>query len=421
MTRSQLKHVVSALATVLPPKAPADALLRGHFRAHRELGLRDRALIAETVYAVLRRLRSLETIAGTREPRCLALVALVRLCGYSPRDLTGAISDREAAWLSHAAHADLSVAPFAVRAELPDWIADHLAARLGEDEAMALAQALNEPAPLDLRVNTWLARRDEVLRELATDGIGAEATPFSPLGIRVRGKPALGEHPLFLAGKIEVQDEGSQIVGLLVAPRRRQTVADFCAGAGGKTLLMAAAMHSQGQVYAFDVSENRLAKFKPRLKRSGLTNVQTIRIDSERDPRLDRLLQRFDRVLVDAPCSGLGTLRRNPDLKWRQTPRDLDELVAKQRAILASAARLVKPGGRLVYATCSLLVEENEAIVDAFLATRSDFQILAAREVLAGERIEIDTGKYLHLDPRRHGTDGFFAAVLTAASAGSGR
>jgi 16S rRNA (cytosine967-C5)-methyltransferase len=182
--------------------------------------------------------------------------------------------------------------------------------------------------------------------------------------------------------------------------------------AGGKTLLLGALMHSQGRLYAFDVSEKRLNNLKPRLKRSGLSNVQPARIDSENDARIKRLAGKIDRVLVDAPCSGFGTLRRNPDLKWRQTENAIAELAAKQSAILGSAARLTKAGGRLVYATCSLLREENEAIVDEFLRSHGDFHLLDCAEILKRQQIAIDTGTYLRLYPHRHGTDGFFAAVL---------
>ena len=191
---------------------------------------------------------------------------------------------------------------------------------------------------------------------------------------------------------------------------------DFCAGAGGKTLLLGALMHSQGRIYAFDVSEKRLTKLKPRLKRSGLSNLHPQLISNENDIKIKRLAGKLDRVLVDAPCSGLGTLRRNPDLKWRQKPQDIAELTQKQAAILTAAARLVKVGGRLVYATCSILAEENEQIVEAFLAAHPEYELRAASEVLAQQNIPLDTGKYFKLAPHLHGTDGFFAAVMERKS-----
>ena len=209
-----------------------------------------------------------------------------------------------------------------------------------------------------------------------------------------------------------MQDEGSQLVAHLVAPRRSDMVVDFCAGAGGKTLLLGALMRSQGRLYAFDVDERRLARLTPRLARSGLSNVHPQRLLHERDPKVKRLAGKIDRVLVDAPCTGFGTLRRNPDLKWRQTPADIDELVAKQARIIAAAATLVKPGGRLVYATCSILPEENDAIADAFLAAHPEFAGKDAAAELTKAGIELDTGASLRLLPHRHGCDGFFAAIL---------
>ncbi len=227
----------------------------------------------------------------------------------------------------------------------------------------------------------------------------------------------ISKHVLFTEGKIEVQDEGSQLLSYLVAPKRGMMVADMCAGAGGKTLAMGALMRNTGRLYAFDVSEKRLHSLGQRLKRSGLSNLNAQSISSENDPKLKRLNGKFDRVLVDAPCSGLGTLRRNPDLKWRQTPQDVAELNVKQANILARAARLTKEGGRLIYATCSLLSDENERIAESFLAAHPDFKLLNAAEILRQQQIDLDTGDYLKLLPHLHQTDGFFAAVFEKQSA----
>jgi len=213
-----------------------------------------------------------------------------------------------------------------------------------------------------------------------------------------------------------VQDEGSQLIGHLVAPRRSDMVVDFCAGAGGKTLLLGALMRSQGRLYAFDVSAPRLERLAPRLARSGLSNVHPQRLASERDTRVKRLAGKIDRVLVDAPCTGLGTARRNPDLKWRQRETDVGELAAKQARIVAAAATLVKPGGRLVYATCSVLPEENDEVVVDFLAAHPQFVRENAAAELARAGIELDTGEKLRLFPHKHGCDGFYAEVLTRAS-----
>ena len=218
--------------------------------------------------------------------------------------------------------------------------------------------------------------------------------------------------PLFKEGNVEVQDEGSQLLAEIVGAKRGEMVVDFCAGAGGKTLALGTAMRNTGRLYAFDVSEKRLSKLKPRLARSGLSNVYPVQIAHERDSRIKRLSGKIDRVLVDSPCSGLGTLRRNPDLKWRQTPEAITELVAKQQAILESAARLVKPGGRLVYATCSLLDLENEGVVSAFREKNDRFILIPMKKVLSDAKITLEMEDYLKLLPHRHWTDGFFAAVL---------
>ena len=412
ITQAQLAPIIEALNRILPLTSPADVGLRHFFRERPQLGSRERALVAEMVYAVLRRRRLLEALSPRGTPREMALLALVKLEGNSIRDLAPLLEKGEAEWLAQAKSTNAQSLPFAIQADLPDWIAEKLVARHGEAETLKLAQSLQKPAPLDLRVNTLFANRDEVLRQFEQEGVIAAATPYSPVGVRLASKIALQAHPLFLQGKVEVQDEGSQLLGFLLAPKRREMVVDFCAGAGGKTLLIGALMQSQGRIYAFDVAEKRLARLKPRLARSGLSNVQPQLIDGERDTRIKRLAGKIDRVLVDVPCSGLGTLRRNPDLKARQTLSGMRELTVKQRAILNSAATLVKPGGRLVYATCSLLAEENEDIIDAFLADHPDFKIIDAQEALAKQHIDIDCGKMLSLTPLRHGTDGFFAAVL---------
>jgi 16S rRNA (cytosine967-C5)-methyltransferase len=288
------------------------------------------------------------------------------------------------------------------------------------DQFEQLAASMLEMAPLDLRANALLTKRSELQKELKDAGIKAEPTPYSPWGLRVADKPALSRLEAFVKGRVEVQDEGSQLLALLLDAKRGEMVTDFCAGAGGKTLAIGATMRSTGRLYAFDVSAHRLEALKPRLARSGLSNVHPAAIAHERDERVKRLVGKMDRVLVDAPCSGLGTLRRNPDLKWRQSPKAIEELTAKQTAILASSARMVKSGGRLVYATCSILPAENEAIAEAFGAAHPDFVPMDAGELLAGLKVEQaaslcsggDSGSlYLRLWPHLHQTDGFFAAV----------
>jgi 16S rRNA (cytosine967-C5)-methyltransferase len=410
--RAQLARAETLLAELLSSSGPADAAVSRYFRAHRNLGQQDRAFVAETVYAVLRRRRSLEAAAQSAAPRDLAIAALVRVRGLSGRALEGALREGEEAVVSRVRASKTDAFPPAVRADLPDWLWERLAALHGEAEAMRIAQGLLNPAPLDLRVNLAKLGRDEALERLRASGIAGEPTPHSPAGIRLAGKPAINRHPLFTSGAVEVQDEGSQLLAYLLAPRRGEMVADYCAGAGGKTLALAMMMRGSGRIYAMDVSAKRLAELAPRAARASVTSVHPLVLSGEGDARAKRLAGKIDRVLVDAPCSGFGTLRRNPDLKWRHGPQAIAELAVKQARILEAAARLVKPGGRLVYATCSILPEENEAIADAFGASHADFSPLSCRELLGAQRIELDCGERLRLWPHRHGCDGFFAAAF---------
>jgi 16S rRNA (cytosine967-C5)-methyltransferase len=407
-----MQAATAAVDLALPMLHPADAILRSFFGSNRSLGQRDRAFIAETVFSVLRHKRLLEHLVTDATPRKLVCAALIKVQGYSLAQLEPFLKSSDRGWTLALKSADVEALPAAVRLSLPDWLYERLAAETSEQEAVAFGRAMLGTAPLDLRVNTLTADREQVLRDLRASGFDASPTRFSPVGIRVAGKPAINRHELFSSGAIEVQDEGSQLLGYLVAPKRREMVVDFCAGAGGKTLLMGAMMQSQGRLYALDVSEKRLKNLAPRLKRSGLSNVHPQIIASENDIKVKRLAGKIDRVLVDAPCSGLGTLRRNPDLKWRQSPRAVDELAAKQRAILAAAATLLKPGGRLVYATCSVLAQENREIVEAFLAARPDFEQIDSRRVLDESHIALDSEEFLQLSPQLHDTDAFFAAVM---------
>ena len=408
-----IAHAAKALAEALRFNGPADQVLSRHFREHRELGQRDRAFVAETAFAVLRRMRSLEAACGgSRHPRDLVLAALVRLQGVSVRSLEDATSERERELLGRAKGFAPESAPPAVRAELPDWLWNRLAEEFGAEEALALARGMLDPAPMDVRVNTLKATRTEALARLRADGLACEPTPYSPFGIRLATKPQISRYPLYAEGVVEVQDEGSQLLAFLVGPRRGEMVVDFCAGAGGKTLALGAMMKNAGRLYAWEVSPKRLAGLEPRLARSGLSNVHPVAITSENDARARRLAGKIDRVLVDAPCSGFGTLRRNPDLKWRFGGKDVAELAAKQARILAAASRLVKPGGRLVFATCSVLRDECETVAESFLAAHPDFAAVSCAEILAAQRIALDTGPDLRLFTHRHHTDGFFAAVF---------
>jgi 16S rRNA (cytosine967-C5)-methyltransferase len=410
--RAQFDAACEALVAALKFEQPADAVLRRYFRNHPQLGSRDRSFVADAVFGILRRKRFLDTLAGDHAPRLLLLAWLARASGANAREIAEAVTPAEVArFAEFKAHRTGDLA-LGVRAELPDWVIAKLQKRMPEAAILALGRALQQPAPMDLRVNTLRSDRDSVLRALAASGMACTATLYSPVGIRVRGHPAIDRHPLFLDGTVEVQDEGSQLLAYLVEPSRHDLVVDFCAGAGGKCLQLGALMRSRGRIYAFDVAAARLARLTPRLRRSGLSNLHPQLIAGENDARVKRLAGKIDRVLVDAPCSGLGTLRRNPDLKWRQTPHAVAELKAKQTAILNAAARLLKARGRLVYATCSLLAEENEEIVSQFLAVHPDFALVECSGILARQHITLDTGVFLRLLPHVHGTDGFFAAVM---------
>lgn len=411
---NQVAALAAAIERVAPLGGPADATLSAFFRAHADMGARDRAFVAEGLFAYLRRKRSLEAMAQTTDPQRLALAVTVREGLASVRDMQPWIDTADAEWLAALKARMRDPLPPAVAADVPDWLWERLGEIHGEDGRAALTRAWQARAPFDLRVNPLKARREDALAALRADGFDVAPTPYAPLGIRVRGRPALARHPWLADGRLEVQDEGSQLIAHLVAPRRSDMVVDFCAGAGGKTLLLGALMRSQGRLYAFDVAQPRLERLAPRLARSGLSNVHPQVLAHERDPKVKRLAGKIDRVLVDAPCTGFGTLRRNPDLKWRQTPRDLAELVDKQARILAAAATLLNPGGRLVYATCSVLPEENDAIVDAFLAAHPRFAAIDVAGELAHLGIPLDTGPRLHTLPHLHACDGFFAAVLAA-------
>jgi 16S rRNA (cytosine967-C5)-methyltransferase len=411
--RALLDLASELLRSVLLFDAPTDTLMAAFFRHHRDIGSRERHTLGDTVYAVLRERLKWQHLArsgfGALERRLAALA-----WSGNTAFLEAALAPDEREWLAKARVVALQPLGDAQRHNLPEWLATLLQARVGE-EFWPLAQSLLLSGPLDVRVNIAKAKREVVQQALIDQGWDCAPTPWSPWGLRLVGKPQVNRSQQFERGEIEVQDEGSQLLALLTEARRGEMVADFCAGAGGKTLALGAMMRNTGRLYAFDTSAHRLAALRPRLARSGLSNVYPIAIAHERDERIKRLAGKMDRVLVDAPCSGLGTLRRNPDLKWRQNPQQVAHQAEQQAAILKSAARMVKPGGRLVYATCSLLDAENEAIADVFSAAHSEFAPLDVGEVLGAQRIAdaaalVQDGR-LRLWPHRHSTDGFFAAV----------
>jgi 16S rRNA (cytosine967-C5)-methyltransferase len=431
---ARLAAAVELLAALeAEPRRPADAIAHDFFRARRFIGAGDRRAIADRAWGVVRqhlRLGWWLRRVGTRPtPRLLAAAHMLLAEGESLSAVGGAfcggrygadpLSPEEQGVLRALAAAAGGERPLhpempeGVRLNLPDWALPGLAARFG-DRLAEEAAAMEQPAPLDLRANALKATREEAAAALAAEGIETEPTRFSPWGLRIPSRRPVTGTRAFRDGLVEVQDEGSQIISLLTDARPGLRVCDLCAGAGGKTLALAAAMANRGRITACDVSAPRLEGAGRRLRRAGVDNAERHLLQPG-DKWAKRRAGQFDRVLVDAPCSGSGTWRRNPDARIRTTAGDLRELLTKQREILVMAADLVRPGGLLVYATCSLLPEEDEAQVEGLLALRPDYAPVPLAEAwrAAGlPRLPPAEGAQLVLSPARHGTDGFFAAVL---------
>ncbi|HLX55001.1 MAG TPA: RsmB/NOP family class I SAM-dependent RNA methyltransferase [Aquella sp.] len=349
ITTNLNKLIDSLLAEVLKFKSPTDKLLSEFFRNHRQLSSEQRGIIAETVYSTLRNM------------------------------------------------------------DLPQWIYDRLAKQMPKAQMQQLVESMKTQAPLTLRINTLKTNRQKIMAELAE--FNPVECKFSPYGIQLNDRTFLAKHKIFTEGLIEVQDESSQLAGLLLNPKRGEMVVDFCAGAGGKTLLLGMLMRNSGRIYAFDINQKRLGNLTPRLAKSGLSNIHPGLIQNENDTKVKRLHGKIDKVFVDAPCSGLGTLRRSPELKFRQNKIGIKELNVKQLSILTSASRLLKVGGMMVYATCSILKEENEDIVKQFLLDNPNFELVPANTVLDNPDL-VSADGFLHLLPHKHNTDGFFAALM---------
>ena len=422
--RFRINQASELLNTILrEPCSPADRIIDQYFRSHRQMGSKDRAFAAETVYGCLRHKRELEALyepvhkpeSDKEKSRWLAATWLLKYGGWSARALIeGGFNGEAVALVERIRARDLFGFPLAVRANLPDWLAESLVKQFGEEETLKLAEALNQPAPVDIRVNSLKTSREALQAQLKAEGYELAPTPYSPYGLRRDKRGPLFTSQAFRSGLFELQDEGSQLIGMLVDAKPKEKIVDFCAGAGGKALQMAAMMGNTGVVHAFDVSRHRLDRFKPRLTRAGVDTVLRRVIRDERDPALNPLVGNVDAILVDVPCSGTGTLRRNPDIKWRDI--NLLELMKIQQSILEAASRLVKPGGRLVYATCSLLDKENSDVTSAFLAAHPDFQVVPAGDILERQGVSIPDGcgqdSALRLLPHHHGTDGFYALVM---------
>ncbi len=415
---SLLDAAQALIREVLKFEGPTDSVLGAYFREHRQWGSRDRNALGQVVFSVVRELASMKLLARSAEgASAIEFERRLALLAWPTGDVERLGLDAPALlWLTAAAATDRSTFTEEAHLNTPQWLIDALRLQVGDD-THALLESLDAQAPLDLRANPLKAKRDDVQRHLLAQGIDSMPTPFAPLGLRVVGKPSLAKSEVISLGMVEVQDEGSQLLALLVDAKRGEMVGDFCAGGGGKTMALGAAMRNSGRLYAMDTSASRLAVIAPRAQRNGLTNIYTMALEGVADERLLRLAGKLDRVLVDAPCSGLGTLRRSPELKWRYQPSDIAALAETQRGILAAAAKLVKPGGRLVYATCSLLREENEDVVASFLTESGEFTSEDVFDVLSHAKVPqaaslVNNGT-LRLWPHKHSTDGFFAAVLT--------
>jgi 16S rRNA (cytosine967-C5)-methyltransferase len=426
---AQVAAAIDILAAIDTGQRPADDVAADYFRRRRYIGAKDRAQIAGLVYTVLRHRPALDWWARKHPvdvgPRSRVLAALVLAEGWRP-EVVGACCDGDRfrpAPLSAAEerlvrglvtrtlrHPEM---PRAVANDLPEWLEPYLERVFGKGLEREMA-ALNGSAPIDLRVNLLRADRETARRALAAEGVAVEPTPWSPVGLRLAGRVPLGGLIAFKEGLVEVQDEGSQIAALLADARPGMRVVDFCAGAGGKTLALAAQMANRGKLVACDVSARRLERAVRRLRRAGVGNAERRVLVSARDKWVKRHAGGFDRVLVDVPCLGTGTWRRSPGDKWRATPENLVDLIVRQQEILRSAARLVRPGGRLVYVTCSVLREEDEAQAEDFLAAEPKFSVVPAvrawNETIGGPSPGGEA--YLRLTPARHGTDGFFVAIF---------
>jgi 16S rRNA (cytosine967-C5)-methyltransferase len=421
----QLAAAIDLLAEIESDARPADAVANSFFRNRRFIGAGDRREVSTLVWGVLRARRHLgwwlEKFGATPTPRLL-LAAQAIFAGMTPHKISLAftagrygpppLTEAETIILEKFAGHTLEHPnmPDAVKYEIPDWILPRLEAQFGPALNAEMA-ALATPAPLDLRINTIKTTREQAIAALAAENLAAQPTPFSPWGLRLANRQSVTAGHAFQTGLVEIQDEGSQLVALIVDAKPGMRVADYCAGAGGKTLAIAQTMENKGHIIACDVSAARLDGAIKRLRRAGVHNAERHLLEPG-DKWTKRQAEKFDRVLVDAPCTGTGTWRRNPDARLRLRETDLVELLPKQAAILDQASRLLKIGGRIIYATCSLLREENDMQIEAFLTRHPNFTGIQIADPLPAAL----HGPALRLTPKTHNTDGFFAAIMERLS-----
>ncbi len=442
----RLQAVLDLLEEISQSPRPADGTASVFFRERRFIGSKDRRDISDRVWGVLRRWMRLAwhvrhvmaDIPGIGKaprleqvpPRHRVIADLVLSNGMGLTGLDGLFTGERFAprklndmerWLvkdMRSRRLNEPEMPLWIRGEVPEWLAPRLERVYGDETAAVLA-ALDNEAPTDLRVNTLKTERTAAVVALALEEVAVAETSLSPLGLRLAGRANLPSTKVFRDGLVEVQDEGSQMVALLAGVKPGMAVLDLCAGAGGKTLALAAAMENKGRLVACDVSEGRLERSGVRLRRAGVHNVTRRVLDSDGYRWLKRQAGGFDRVLVDAPCSGTGTWRRNPDARWRLAQQSIADLNLTQAELLQRGAELVKPGGRLVYATCSLMAEENEDQIAGFLTSHQNFRVIPVTALwseTASLAVCPATSDFLRLDPAHHGTDGFFVAVLERVS-----
>lgn len=423
---ARIAAVIEIYDTILSVAKPSDQVLQTYFRSRKFIGSKDRKYIAEMLYQLLRHYARLnwwaEELDVTNDGRGCVLLWLSLGEGKDGDEIEELFSgegygaailrESEVKLLDELAQQTIDTRdmPEAVRAECPDWAFASLKENFSDDFNDEMF-AMQFEASLDLRVNTLRATRDKVLERLLDDHMDVAKTPYAPNGLRVSGRPAFSMHPLYQQGHIEVQDEGSQILAMLCGVKPGEWVVDFCAGAGGKTMALAAEMQNKGRIWACDTETTRLENARKRLRRADIHCVETKVLNNENDEWVKKHQGKADCVLIDAPCSGVGTWRRNPFARWQNLGPSLEELVAVQERILRSAARLVKPGGRLIYATCSMLPEENALQVKKFMAANPEFKPAPLSRFWSQSQLELDASM-LQLTPFQHRTDGFFAAVM---------